>query len=326
MSISFSSLYTTLEWDKALENFLSQSLDPETGSLNIWNDVSRPKNLGHKDIGKTGINSVRGVIERWDGSTWIPLIGNSITQRTIKEIVKKEASIIVKARLKEELQSVNTSSIDTEVKIDTSKESKTIDENIVRRLVKEEINTVIEDVVIKEINRLAPILVERYLFKNTYNSISTPEIDIESKSPNNKTIFNIDKLNIEEDFYIVDIDISISEEDSNSGLGLYLTDESLSWKGNSNWVKLNLSNSSYDIGKFSKTSNSFIEESKVLRNVRLPKEFNTLVLVKNPLYITKRPDRISSYIISSKSIPINEKGLEEGIEQTNKVLQEVINE
>lgn len=306
MSVSFFDLYSTLEWDKALEQFLSQSLDLETGALNIWNDVNKPKNLGHKDIGKTGINSSRGVIERWDGSTWIPIIGNIVTEKTIKTLVKQETDKIIKSKENKYINTIDDTTPVTSSNIPNKLLE--IDEILVRRIVKEEINNSISDIIYIQLNNLVPRIVERYMFNNIYMNGS--KVDDINNSPinnnsNNRTILNIEKEEVINNILIIDIKVSISEEDSEYGLGLYLTDNSLSWKGGENWLRLNSSNSSFDLGRFSKSSSAFLTEDIFFNNVRLPLDYDTILLVKNPLYVSRRPDKISSYILYTKRLNIN---------------------
>lgn len=59
-------------WGDIANNFLTQSLDPAYGHINLWNDSTRRSGttLAYEDFGFIGWNTERGCWEIWEGSSW----------------------------------------------------------------------------------------------------------------------------------------------------------------------------------------------------------------------------------------------------------------
>lgn len=64
----------TYPWDVPLSRHLAQLNSPTTGGINTWTVTPTVGvdgvALGANHVGYTGMNTVRGCIERWDGSSW----------------------------------------------------------------------------------------------------------------------------------------------------------------------------------------------------------------------------------------------------------------
>lgn len=65
-----------VNWGEIINKFLTQALDPESGSINIWTDENRPggiTGIAGIEKGKCGWNITKGCLERFDGNRWIEL-------------------------------------------------------------------------------------------------------------------------------------------------------------------------------------------------------------------------------------------------------------
>lgn len=318
MSISFFDLYSTLEWDKLLEKFLSQSINLENGSLNIWNDSNKPRGLGYEDFGKTGINTSRGIIETWDGSTWIPLLGNLVTEKNIRNIIQDELKNFNSDKNSD--KNIDLSyykQIKSKEEIDINSHNLNYDQ--LKKLIKDEIEQILPSLIYKEVSKILPILVETYLFNKNYNSLlDSSELNILNTNDNiltnnqKETYINLKNIIKTDEYNLIDLELYVSKEDkfSSSSFGIYLTDNNLDWKSNINWItnnkkdlKESLNKKVYTLSKLSKTSNTLFNESILLNNIYLPKEYNIIALVKNPFFVIRKTEKLRSFIL--KYIDLN---------------------
>jgi hypothetical protein len=88
-------------WGTPLNNYLQQTTDNTNGGgINNWLDgTARPSGLTTDDKGKTGINTSTGLVEQWNGTTWVNLTKATITFTNIAELTAYNNSNVTQNQL-----------------------------------------------------------------------------------------------------------------------------------------------------------------------------------------------------------------------------------
>jgi hypothetical protein len=261
----------TINWGASITEFLTQLLDPETGSINLWNDETRPGGLigiaGVKQ-GKSGWNISKGCLEVFDGSKWIQL-KSSITEIPTPLLTSNNNTIANTEWV--------TKRIDKVIQDFTS--------NILDNYINTKVKEIVRDEIIPEVNFIMETYRTIHEISGYRSSVPVePEIRISSNKDNNNTY---------------DVHISF-DESSLAPVGIYVSQEKNIWMGYDRFLSKDLVNNT--LVTTIKGQQGLFYKSGTLQGVELEPSW-VLHLITNPTVIT--PNTFESQIITIIHTPLS---------------------
>lgn len=261
----------TTNWGASITEFLTQLLDPETGSINLWNDETRPGGLtgiaGVKQ-GKSGWNISKGCLEVFDGSKWIQL-KSYITEIPTPLLTSNNNTIANTEWV--------TKRIDKVIQDFTS--------NILDNYINTKVKEIVRDEIIPEVNFIMETYRTIHEISGYRSSVPVkPEIRVSSNKDNNNTY---------------DIHIRF-DESSLAPVGIYVSQEKNIWMGYDRFLSKDLVNNT--LVTTIKGQQGLFYKSGTLQGVELEPSW-VLHLVTNPTAIT--PSTFESQIITTIHTTLN---------------------
>lgn len=261
----------TTNWGASITEFLTQLLDPETGSINLWNDETRPGGLtgiaGVKQ-GKSGWNISKGCLEVFDGSKWIQL-KSYITEIPTPLLTSNNNTIANTEWV--------TKKIDKVIQDFTS--------NILDNYINTKVKEIVRDEIIPEVNFIMETYRTIHEISGYRSSVPVePEISVSSNKDNNNTY---------------DVHIRF-DESSLAPVGIYVSQEKNIWMGYDRFLSKDLVNNT--LVTTIKGQQGLFYKSGTLQGVELEPSW-VLHLVTNPTAITS--STFESQIITTIHTTLN---------------------
>lgn len=255
----------TTNWGESFTEFLTQLLDSETGSINLWTDETRPGGItsiaGVKQ-GKSGWNTSKGCLETFDGNRWVELKSH-ITEVPTPLLTSNNNTIAntewVTKRLDKVIQDFTTGILDA--------------------YIASKVKEIVRDEIIPEVN----FIMETY---RTLHEITGYKSSIPVE-PEIRVSINKDDSSLY-DVYIM------FDEGSQAPVGIYVSQEENIWMGYDRFLSKDLISNT--LITTIKGQQGLFYKSGTLQGVRLEPAW-VLHLITNPMVIT--PNTFESQIITT---------------------------
>lgn len=259
----------SINWGESFNKFLTQLLDPNTGSINIWTNETRPggiTTIAGIERGKSGWNISKGCMEVFDGNRWVEL----------KSYISEVPTPLITSN---DMTPANTEWVNMKV----NKVREDFINSSLDGYISNKVKEIVRDEIIPQVN----LIMETYRTLQDISSMSLPHIESSIYYSTNT-----------KDSELADIHITFGDDVSPTGI--YVSQEANVWMGYDRFLSKDLVGNT--ILSSIKGQQGLYFKSGTLPGVKLEPSW-ILHLVASPESIS--PNTFESSILAQTSITLS---------------------